>query len=131
MPCSVAAARIRPRVHASLQAVYVVGDDSSRPASKEALAAIKHLAEDLGASWHEITADDPAPALVQFAKDNQITQIVLGASQRSRWEQVTSRASVVQRVLRFARQAGVDVHVIARWGDPGALSTTAPLEDEG
>jgi K+-sensing histidine kinase KdpD len=66
---------------------------------------------------------------VQFAKDNQITQIVLGASRRSRWEQVTSRASVVQRVLRFARQAGVDVHVIARWGQSTPLSTAAAPED--
>jgi two-component system sensor histidine kinase KdpD len=125
------AARIALRAHADLQAVYVVGDDSARPASKEALAAIKHLAKDLGASWHEVTADDPAPALVQFAKDNQITQIVLGASRRSRWEQVTSRASVVQRVLRFARQAGVDVHVIARWGKGAPLSTVTAPEDGG
>jgi two-component system sensor histidine kinase KdpD len=125
------AARIALRAHASLHAVYVLGDNSSRPASKEALAAIKHLTEDLGGIWHEITADDPAPALVQFAKDNQITQIVLGASRRSRWEQVTSRASVVQRVLRFARQAGVDVHVIARWGQDAPLSTAAAQDDPG
>ena len=124
------AARIALRAHANLQVVYVVGDDTERPASKQALAAIKHLSEDLGANWHEIVADDPAPALVKFAKDNQITQIVLGASRRSRWEQLTSRPSVVQRVLRFARQAGVDVHVIARWGDGHELST-APGGDEG
>ena len=123
------AARIALRAHASLAAVYVIGDDTSKPASKESLAKIKHLAEDLGATWHEITADDPAPALVQFAKDNQITQIVLGASRRSRWEQVTSRASVVQRVLRFARQAGVDVHVIARWGEGAPLSALAAPEE--
>jgi two-component system sensor histidine kinase KdpD len=107
------AARIALRAHADLQAVYVIEDDSSRPASKKALAALKYLAQDLGASWHEITADDPAPALVQFAKDNQITQIVLGVSRRSGWKQVTSRASVVPRLLRFARHAGIDVHVIA------------------
>ncbi|MGA3353945.1 MAG: universal stress protein [Acidimicrobiales bacterium] len=124
------AARISLRAHASLLAVYVVGD-TSRAASREALAAIKHLAEDLGASWHEITADDPAPAIVQFAKDNQITQIVLGASRRSRWEQVTSRSSVVQRVLRFARQANVDVHVIARWGQGAPLSVISESDDGG
>ena len=76
--------------------------------------SVKQLAEDLGATWHEVVADDPAPALVNFAKENQITQIVLGASKRSRWDRVVSRASVVQRVLRFAGQSGVDVHVIAR-----------------
>jgi len=119
------AARIALRAHADLQAVYVIGDDSSRPASKQALEAIRHLTQDLGASWHEITSDDPASALVRFAQDHQITQIVLGASRRSRWEQITSRASVVQRVLRFAREYGVDVHVIARYSKeppPGAAS---------
>jgi two-component system sensor histidine kinase KdpD len=125
------AARIALRAHADLRAVYVVGDDSRRPASKEALASLKHLCEDLGAKWHEITADDPAPALVQFAKDNQITQIVLGASRRSRWEQMTSRPSVVQRVLRFARQSGVDVHVIARYGKGAPLSQSSAPEDPG
>jgi K+-sensing histidine kinase KdpD len=85
--------------------------------------------EDLGARSNEITADDPASALVQFAKYNQITQIVRGASRRSRWEKVTSRASVVQRVLRFARQADVDVHVIARYGKGVPLSTAHAPED--
>ena len=66
---------------------------------------------------------------MQFAKDNQITQIVLGASRRSRWEKLTSRASVVQRVLQFARQADVDVHVIARYGKSAPLSTARTPED--
>jgi two-component system sensor histidine kinase KdpD len=124
------AARIALRAHADLQAVYVIGDDSSRPAPKQALEAIKHLCEDLSASWHEITSDDPASALVQFAQDHQITQIVLGASRRSRWEQLTSRASVVQRVLRFAREYGVDVHVIARYGKQTPLSKASTPEYE-
>ena len=37
----------------------------------------------------------------------------LGSSRRSRWEEMT-KGSVVQRVLRFASDSGVDVHVIAR-----------------
>jgi two-component system sensor histidine kinase KdpD len=123
------AARIASRVHSDLQVVRVVADDSSRAASKEELASVKHLAEDLSASWHEIVADDPAAALVQFAKDHQITLIVLGAASRSRWEQVMSGASVVQRVLRFAGQAGVDVHVIARHGAVAPPSEARAPED--
>ena len=125
------AARIALRAHAGLHAVYVVGNDRSRPVPKQALEAIKHLAEDLGATWHDIVSDDPAPALVHFAKENQITQIVLGASPTSRWEQLTSRSSVVQRVLRFARQSGIDVHVINRYGESAPQSTTGASEDGG
>ena len=123
-------ARMALRVHAELQVVHVIGDESTRPASKQALSAIKQLAEDLGGTWHEITSDDPAPALVKFAKENQITQIVLGASRRSRWERVVSRASVVQRVLRFAGQSGVDVHVIARYGELAPAMSVAKARAE-
>jgi len=123
------AARIALRVHADLTVVHVVGEESTSPAAKHALDVIKHLAEDLGANWHEIVSDDPASAVVQFAKENQITQIVLGASRRSRFERVMGRASVVQRVLRFAGQSGVDVHVIARYGEHAPLSTAAAPED--
>ncbi|MGD1012106.1 MAG: universal stress protein [Acidimicrobiales bacterium] len=118
------AARIALRAHADLQVVHVIGDTSG-PVSSEALAAIKHLAEDLGASWHEIMSDDPAPALVDFAEKNQITQIVLGASRRSRWSQLTGRASVVDRVLRYAREFGVDVHIIARYTEGALLGSSA------
>ncbi len=124
------AARIAVRAHAGLHVVYVVGDDGARPVPKHALEGIKHLSEDLGATWHDIVSDDPAPALVHFAKENQITQIVLGASPRSRWEQLTNRSSVVQRVLRFARQSGIDVHVINRYGE-SAPSTTAEAPEDG
>ena len=116
------AARIAVRAHAGLHAVYATGDDA-RPVSKQTLETIKHLAEDLGATWHDIVSDDPAPALVDFAKENQITQIVLGAARSSRWAQLTGKSSVLQRVLRFARQSGIDVHVINRYGEsaPPAL----------
>ena len=63
-----------------------------------------------------INRDDPARALVDFASEHQVTQIVLGSSRRSRWEEMT-KGSVVQRVLRFAADSGVDVHVIARRDD--------------
>ena len=124
------AARIAVRAHAGLHAVYVVGDDGARPVPKHALDAIKHLAEDLGATWNDIASDNPASALVEFAKDNQITQIVLGTSPRSRWEQLTTRSSVVQRVLRFARQSGIDVHIINRYDETPSSTAEAP-EDEG
>jgi two-component system sensor histidine kinase KdpD len=125
------AARIALRAHAGLHAVYVAGDDRSRPVPKQTLDSIKHLAEDLGATWHAIVADDPAPALVHFAQENQITQIVLGASPTSRWEQLTSRNSVVQRVLRFARKSSIDVHVINRYGESVPQGTAGAAEDGG
>jgi two-component system sensor histidine kinase KdpD len=107
------AARITARMKGDLHAVHVVGPDQSRQRDADSLNALERLADDLGAEWHEITRDDPARALVDFATEHQVTQIVLGSSRRSRWEEM-SKGSVVQRVLRFASDSGVDVHVIAR-----------------
>jgi two-component system sensor histidine kinase KdpD len=78
---------------------------------------VRHrLADDLGAEWHVLNREEPARALVDFAREHQVTQIVLGSSRRSRWEELT-KGSVVQRVLRFAADCDVDVHVIARRDD--------------
>jgi two-component system sensor histidine kinase KdpD len=107
------AARLSARMKGDLHAVHVISADQSRQRDADSLAALHRLADDLGAHWHEITKDDPARALVEFANEHQITQIVLGSSRRSRWEEMT-KGSVVQRVLRFASDSGADVHVIAR-----------------
>jgi two-component system sensor histidine kinase KdpD len=104
------AARIAARTKGDFLVVHVV---SGEQAPGKRLDALERLADDLGAEWHEIRRDDPARALVDFAEEHQVTQIVLGASRRSRWEELT-KGSVVQRVIRFACDSDVDVHVIAR-----------------
>jgi len=48
-----------------------------------------------------------------MAAEHRITQIVLGATRRSRWAEWRG-GSVVRAVLREAAEAGIDVHVIAR-----------------
>ncbi|HEY5252577.1 MAG TPA: universal stress protein [Acidimicrobiales bacterium] len=120
------AARITARMKADLHAVHVVATEPSRQRDAAPLNALERLADDLGAQWHEIIRDDPARALVDFATEHQVTQIVLGSSRRSRWEEMT-KGSVVQRVLRFASDSGVDVHVIARRDEePGSGSDPTP-----
>ncbi len=105
------AARMAARTKAELDAVHVAADE--RRGDLAALTAARHVAEDVGARWHEVVADDPARGLVRFASEHQVTQIVLGSSRRSRLQELTS-GSVVARVLRFAAEQGIDVHVIAR-----------------
>jgi two-component system, OmpR family, sensor histidine kinase KdpD len=119
------AARISARIKGDLHAVHVTSAEQSRERDADALASLHKLTDDLGAHWHELTRDDPARALVDFATEHQITQIVLGSSRRSRWEEMT-KGSVVQRVLRFASDSGVDVHVIARRDADTVARTDAP-----
>jgi two-component system, OmpR family, sensor histidine kinase KdpD len=120
------AARLSARMKGDLHAVHVSSGDNARPHDAANLDSLRRLADDLGARWHDITRDDPARALVDFATENQVTQIVLGSSRRSRWEEMT-KGSVVQRVLRFASDSGVDVHVIARRdGDASSETESSP-----
>jgi two-component system sensor histidine kinase KdpD len=75
------------------------------------------VVSDVGATWHEINADDPVEALIDFARHQQITQIVIGSSRRSRWQEMAGGGSIVKRVTRRATGAEVDVHIIARRHD--------------
>ncbi len=115
------AARMATRAKADLHAVHVRVTDDGRQQDLRSLAAARRLCEDLGASWHELDAPDPARGLVGYAVEHQITQIVLGSSRRSRWQELTS-GSVVNGVLRAAAEERIDVHVIARRPQPTADS---------
>jgi two-component system, OmpR family, sensor histidine kinase KdpD len=114
------AARIAARVKGELDVVHVAADDASGSGDNRSLDRLRQLAVDVGAGWHEIQDDNPARAIVKFAREHQITQIVIGASQRSRWQQLTGGGSNVARVIREAGQFGIDVHVIARHDPPTA-----------
>ena len=111
------AARIAARVKGELDVVHViVGDD--RPAGdRQSTDGLRQLAADLGARWHEIQEDDPARAIVGFAREHQITQIVIGSSQRSRWH-ITDGGPILRRVIHEAGASGIDVHIIARREKP-------------
>jgi two-component system sensor histidine kinase KdpD len=107
------AARLAARVRGDLHAVHVISSEDPHRADAKTLDLLRQLAEDVGADWHEATGDEPAKTLMDFAIEHQITQIVLGASRRSRWEELT-KGSIVSKVLRYASDVDVDVHVIAR-----------------
>ena len=67
----------------------------------------------MGARWHELTGDDPAQAIVDFARQNQITQIVIGSIQRGGWH-ITDGGPILRHVIHEAGASGIDVHVIGR-----------------
>lgn len=93
--------------------LHVAAGDASSTAGRRRIEELRALAADLGARWHELHDDDPARAIAGSARRHQITQIVIGSSQRSRWQQLMGGGSNVQRVIREAGTLGIDVHVIA------------------
>jgi two-component system, OmpR family, sensor histidine kinase KdpD len=107
------AARMATRLKCDLDVVHITPSDGTRTGDQRTVEQLKGLAADIGARWHELQGDDPARAIADFAKSHQSTQIMIGSSQRSRWQQLTGGGSNVTKVLREAAPLGIDVHVIA------------------
>ncbi len=82
-----------------------------REAAQRRLEAHALLAEDLGAEVIRTKSSDIAKALVQIAREHQVTQIVLGQPARSRWEEII-RGSIINRVLRMS--SDMDIHLVPR-----------------
>ena|SRR5580704_12474638 len=106
------AARIASRVKAELDVVHVIIGDTSPSRDDRPIDELRDLAADLGARWYEIDDDDPAQALVGFAREHQITQIVIGSIQ-STWWHIADGGPILRRVIHDAGASGIDVHIIA------------------
>ena len=104
------AARTALRSRAELLGVFVrptagFDDDETRH-----LEDLRGVLEKLGGSYHEVVGDNIADAVVAFAKAENATQIVLGASRPSRLSEWLGR-STVRRVIRDS--GTIEVHVIS------------------
>ena len=104
------ASRIAARVSGELVGVHVVASDGYVRPHVENVDAQRELLAELDGRYAEVTGADIAGALVNFARSEQATQLVLGASKRSRWTEFV-QGSVINRVIRDA--GPIDVHVIS------------------
>ena len=110
------AARIAQRTRSDLVGVHVRTEDGLAGPSDE-VDEQHRLVEELGGTYHETAGNDVAAALVDFARAENATQLVLGASQRSRLAEL-ARGSIINRVVRLS--GPIDVLVISRDAGRGA-----------
>ena len=104
------AARIAGRLSGGLIGVHVVSADGLDSRAGPELDLQRQLLEQLGGSYREIVAEHVATALVDFAASERATQVIVGATHRSRWHDLV-HGSVVGSIV--SRAEGFDVHVIA------------------
>jgi two-component system, OmpR family, sensor histidine kinase KdpD len=104
------AARIAQRAHGELLGVHIRADEGLAAPPTDRLEQHRTRLEDVGGEFHEVAGTDIAAALVDFARAENATQVILGASGRSRWEELV-RGSVINRVVRLS--GPIDVHVIS------------------
>ncbi|MEU4649869.1 sensor histidine kinase KdpD [Nocardia fluminea] len=103
------AGRIASKSSADLVVLHVVRGDGLVGVSTERMAKLRDLAAGLGASLHTVTGDDVPTALLDFAREVNATQLVLGTSRRSRWARMLDEgigSTVVQR------SGKIDVHMV-------------------
>ena len=108
------AARTAMRTHGDLVGVHVRPQDGLAAPTSGEIDRHRALLEELGGVYREVAAADVAEALVAVARAENATRIMLGASRRSRIQELV-RGSIINRILRLA--AGeFDVAVIGREG---------------
>jgi two-component system sensor histidine kinase KdpD len=91
------------------------------------IAEALKLAEQLGGSSVVLTGDDLPGAVLDFARRNNVTQIVIGKSRESRWKVLTGR-SLAQALLQ--RSGGAAVHFVTE-SAPEAKVADPPVKRRG
>ena len=103
--------RIANRMNGELDVVYVESGTLNREQEK-LLEAFRATTEAFGGTFKRIPNRGGAGrTLVEYVQEHHITQVVLGESSRSRWQEFL-RGSIIHTVLRETRN--VDVYVITR-----------------
>lgn len=104
------AARIAARsAGGDLFAVHVTRSDGlAAGASHASLARQRRPVEDLGGSYHQVVGGDVASTLVEFARAENATQLVLGASRRGRLARFVTGLGTGESVV--ALSGDIDVH---------------------
>ena len=115
------AARIAARSSGGdLLAVHVTKSDGLTGANPANLARQRQLVESLGGTYHQVVGDEIADALLTFAKAENATQLVLGASRRGWLLALLTGPGIGARTIRDS--GAIDVHIVthphvgSRWG---------------
>jgi two-component system, OmpR family, sensor histidine kinase KdpD len=104
-------ARIAARSHGGdILAVHVSRSDGLVGADPAMLARQRRLVESLDGSYHQVVGDDIPAALLDFARAEHATQLVLGASRRGRLATFLTGPGIGATTTRLS--GDIDVHMV-------------------
>ena len=104
-------ARIAGYMHAQLYVMFA--DDPDRFLTKTEslhIETCERLCKDFDGTFVRVRDGNPLKAIVEAAQNYRITQIVMGESQKSRW-QILFKGSLTQKILQILKN--VDIHIIS------------------
>ena len=99
-------ARATNRFHGQMLALYVKQDQLTREA-EETIHENLEFARKLNAEVHVLEGRDPIATILRFAREQRITQLFIGHTQRRAW--TFTRASPADRLIREAEDMDVRV----------------------
>jgi two-component system sensor histidine kinase KdpD len=117
-----AAKRIAGRLKVDWVAVYVESDRHYQ-LSQKGLTSVDRtlrLADEMGGETRILNGSSVPETLVNFARNNNISRIIVGQATRRRWYDIFGSTSLAQELIRTA--GGIDIYVIA----PDGISTADP-----
>ena len=104
-------ARLASGMRARLYALFVIHPERFLTKDESLyIETCEHFCQEFGGDFLRIKSANVAQAIAQTAKKYHITQVVIGQSQKSRWD-LLLRGSLVQQLVRYLKD--VDLHVIA------------------
>ncbi len=104
-------ARIAARAHGGdLLAVHVARSDGLTGADPATLVKQRRLVESLGGTYHQTVGDHVPSALMEFARAEHATQLVVGASRRGPVTAFLTGRGTGATVIRLS--GDIDVHVV-------------------
>jgi two-component system sensor histidine kinase KdpD len=104
------AARIASRgAGGEWMALYVSRRDGLSGVSPDQLLRLRTMTEDLGGTFHTVVGDDTATAILDFARAENASQVIIGASRRGRVSTLL-RPGVGELVI--AGSGEIDAHVV-------------------
>jgi two-component system, OmpR family, sensor histidine kinase KdpD len=89
--------------------LHVVRGDGLSGVAAPQMGKVRELATSLGATLHTVVGDNVPDALLDFAREMNATQLVIGTSRRSKWARIFDEgigAAVVQH------SGKIDVHMV-------------------
>jgi two-component system sensor histidine kinase KdpD len=124
------ARRLAGELNSEWMAIYVETPQLAAlsPEKRERINRILQLAEELGARSYVIPASDSiaatSQAIMEFARKNNITKIIVGKPLRPRWQELL-RGSLVDQLIH--RSGDIDVYVVTSSDRPAIPPEENPL----
>jgi two-component system sensor histidine kinase KdpD len=90
-------------------ALYVTRGDGLVQMDPARLHKLHSMTEDMGGTFHTVVGDDAATAILDFARAENATQVIIGASRRGR---LSTLANPGVGEIVIAESGDIDVHIV-------------------